>query len=534
MSGFTVSIPRSDGTRSDLHIAPGDLIFLIGPNGSGKSTLLHHFKSQLGNNARSIVAHRQNWFENDSSQITAANRKDHENSFLSQEAQPHSRTRDNASSTRNQVLFYDLIDLTSRLHQELYDAYKAGDRERAELVSKKPSPFDQISSILQSSSLPITISSKDGGLLASKDGCPAFGISNLSDGEKNALLIASYAITMPRNCVLLLDEPERHLHRSIAAPLISSVLEIRPDCAFVVSTHELALAIDNPSSRVLQIQSFTNQPTTWDFDELAPNTPIREDIADSILGMRRKILVVEGISSSLDLQIYRILFPSISVFCKASSSEVKNTIAGINDSQEHHRCKSIGIVDGDAMVEADRAALVERGIYPLDFYSVEYLYYCREVFEWVIRNHVMNHGVDPDEALRRYETAILTAMTGNRERMVSRVCEQTARKEAMSGLPTWEGIATRGIWAKSLDLNALFEVEAAKFDEALAARRSEYFLFRFPFRESNLPGQIANICGLTDRAKYENLVRSLASRSSALSALMRGKLGQVADALQQA
>lgn len=497
----------------------------------GKSTLLQHFKAQLGNRARAIMAHRQVWLDSNSLQLTAANRANQESNLLSQEAQGTGRTRDTTSTYRNQVMFYDLIDLTSRLHEDLYNAFRAGDHPLAEKISKKQSPFQLISSILRSSNLPIEITAKSGELLASKAGSDPFGISELSDGERNALLLASYAITLPPDAVMLLDEPERHLHRSIAAPLISKVLEIRPDCAFVVATHEIALPVDNSASRVIQIEAYLPNPSRWDFDEITPENPVREDIATSILGMRRKLLVVEGISSSLDLQIYRALFPNVSVISKETSTEVKNTVIGVNQSADHHRCVAIGVVDGDGMDEGLANSLQERQVYPLEFYSVEYLYYCREVFDWVLLNHAQHHGIDIATAQLAYQGHILAAMAGNRERMVARACEYAARREALTGMPTWNEIAGKGVWSRSVDLGTMFEQEAERFDNAVAAQDTEFFLSRFPFRETDLRNLIAKACGLTDRRKYESLVVSLTTYHGQLADLIRSKLGKVPGAL---
>ena len=43
--------------------------------------------------------------------------------------------------------------------------------------------------------------------------------AELSDGERNALLIGSDVLTTEPNSLIILDEPERHLHRSIISPL---------------------------------------------------------------------------------------------------------------------------------------------------------------------------------------------------------------------------------------------------------------------------------------------------------------------------
>ena len=58
---------------------------------------------------------------------------------------------------------------------------------------------------------------------------------------RNAAIIAATVLTVEPETVLLIDEPERHLHRSIIEPFLSALFDRRQDCAFIVSTHEIAL-----------------------------------------------------------------------------------------------------------------------------------------------------------------------------------------------------------------------------------------------------------------------------------------------------
>ncbi|WP_442947933.1 AAA family ATPase [Nostoc sp.] len=51
-------------------------------------------------------------------------------------------------------------------------------------------------------------------VVASKCGGTPYSIAELSDGERNALLIAANVLTVKNGTLVLIDEPERHLHRS--------------------------------------------------------------------------------------------------------------------------------------------------------------------------------------------------------------------------------------------------------------------------------------------------------------------------------
>jgi hypothetical protein len=51
-------------------------------------------------------------------------------------------------------------------------------------------------------------------ILAKKECGEPYSIAELSDGERNALLIAATVLTVKPGTLLLIDELERHLHRS--------------------------------------------------------------------------------------------------------------------------------------------------------------------------------------------------------------------------------------------------------------------------------------------------------------------------------
>jgi predicted ATPase len=65
------------------------------------------------------------------------------------------------------------------------------------------------------SNLPIEISVEEGQkIVARKNGGNGYSVAELSDGERNAFLIAADVLTAKPGTLILIDEPERHLHRS--------------------------------------------------------------------------------------------------------------------------------------------------------------------------------------------------------------------------------------------------------------------------------------------------------------------------------
>lgn len=185
-----------------------------------------------------------------------------------------------------------------------------------------------------------------------------------------------------RGTLLLIDEPERHLHRSIVSPLLSLLLKERPDCAFVVSTHETLLPVDNRAAKVLLTRGCVyegDRVTSYDLDLLENTDAIDDDLKRTILGERRKIVFVEGVEHSLDKPLYSLLFPNASIVAKANCREVENAVVGIRGTAQLHWVKPFGLVDNDSSAPERIADLQGKGVIPLSVYSVESIYYHPEV-----------------------------------------------------------------------------------------------------------------------------------------------------------
>ena len=102
------------------------------------------------------------------------------------------------------------------------------------------------------------------------------------------MIIAGHVITAKPGTVFLIDEPEKHLHRSIIQPFLSALFDLRSgDCIFIISTHEMGLPVANPEARVLILRSCQwsdSQCVSWDAEILEGNSQVPEDLKRAILG----------------------------------------------------------------------------------------------------------------------------------------------------------------------------------------------------------------------------------------------------------
>ena len=70
----------------------------------------------------------------------------------------------------------------------------------------------------------------------------SYNSSEMSDGERVIFYLIGEAVTVPENSILVIDEPEMHLHKSITNILWDKIEQERIDCTFVYLTHAIDFA----------------------------------------------------------------------------------------------------------------------------------------------------------------------------------------------------------------------------------------------------------------------------------------------------
>ncbi|WP_265502885.1 AAA family ATPase [Paracoccus beibuensis] len=215
---------------------------------------------------------------------------------------------------------------------------------------------------------------------AQRQGGEPFDFAEISDGERAAIFLAATVLIAPPDSVLLIDEPERHLNHAIIAPLLRDLFAERPDCAMVVSTHAIDLAVEHPQARMLLMRDVrraepAQQEVAWDFDLLNAGEDVPELVRRDILGARRRILFVEGTDASLDGGLYATLLPGVSVASKGSSRDVIASTKGMLGASGLHHIEVSGLIDHDGRDDDNRDEHVKDRVHVLGLNAVEALYY---------------------------------------------------------------------------------------------------------------------------------------------------------------
>jgi ABC-type cobalamin/Fe3+-siderophores transport system ATPase subunit len=511
---FSLTAPRPNGDTLDVSVNAGEMLFILGANGSGKSSLMHRFYAAYKETARRMSAHRQTWFPSGANSLSAQARRDATTNIRNTDVQERARWTDDYAPQRPAVAVYDLVDAENVRARSITAAVDERNIELAKTLSQKDAPIKTINKLLRLSHIPIKIAVQPNAeVVASKSGSKPYNIDQLSDGERNALLVAAEVLTVSPGTLILIDEPERHLHRAIISPLLSLLFAERPDCAFVISTHEVMLPLDNSGARTLLVRGCNYKEggsvESWDANIVPPGADIGDDLKKDILGARRKLLFVEGADLSLDKPLYSLVFPEISIIAKSGYREVSRAVCGIRDASDLHWVRPFGIVDNDGRTEIEIEELKKKAIYALSVFSVESIYYHPEIQQRIAEQQASVTGKIESECIENAKNAALAAVEKHVQRLSERVVEKTLREEIRQKLPGHAEIATGAPITISIDVAAKVGAEKAMLENALKNSDLEGIIMRYPVRETPALTEIAKELGFQSREQYEAAVRKL-------------------------
>ena len=514
---FDLKLPQVTGELLDFPINMGDKVFVMGANGTGKSSLMQWlYRFYFNNpdaNVRWISAHRQNWFSSNTMDFSPQQKRDQENNIRYTDINLDARWRDYGSN-RAGIAIYDFIDSDNTRNRAIATAYEKQDGEAADTASKKDNLIKIMNELLLLSNISIKISLEGNDkIVATKLGSNPYSIAELSDGERNAFLIAANVLTAKSNSVVLIDEPERHLHRSIISPLLTHLFFKRQDCVFIIFTHDVMLALDNPSARTLLIRGCTYQGSSvsgWDLNVIPLGADIDDEIKKDIFGARRKILFIEGEEGrSLDKPLYSLIFPNVSIIPKTNCRNVEHTVSSIRDTEKIHFVKAFGIVDNDRRSENDINELKDKGIYALSVISVESIYYHPAIQDFIAQRQADISGDDVSLYIANAKAAAIREIRPHIQRLSMRTAEKAIREEFFRHIPKKGDIKTEDSINVSINVAKYVREESERLQNALDAGNLLEIISRYPVRHTGALQHIAKELKFQERKDYEAAVRKL-------------------------
>lgn len=193
----------------------------------------------------------------------------------------------------------------------------------------------------------------------------------MSDGERTLAYFIGRVLLAPKNALIIVDEPEGHLHESIINKLWDNLEHTRKDCIFIYLTHDLTFASSRRGKK-FWMKEF-QYPDKWEVVSIDENE-IPQALLMEILGSRKDILFCEGDkSNSLDKKIYEIIFPNFTIIPVHTCKDVIAYTKTFNKIQ-NRVSKAFGIVDRDFRGNNQINQLKKEGIISPDVAEIENLF----------------------------------------------------------------------------------------------------------------------------------------------------------------
>jgi ABC-type cobalamin/Fe3+-siderophores transport system ATPase subunit len=404
---FQISLPTPAGAFQ-IDINAGSSVVIVGANGGGKTRLAVLIEDNLQLSAHRISGHRALSLNTATPKISErlavlGLRTGHASANAELAHRPGNRWHSQAATALLndfdfliQALFADQTNRALKTHQKV----RAGETGPAE-----PTKLERLVEIwgrlLPHRQLHL---SGDNIQVSIQGSSNLYSASDMSDGERAIFYMIGQTLMADTNVLLIFDEPELHVHRSILSKLWDELEAVRLDCGFLFITHDLEFAATRVAQKFV-IQNYDPAPR-WTIEEVPENTGFSEEITTLILGSRKPILFVEGDDHSLDVAIYRCCYPDWTVLPRGSCENVIHSVVTMRANRELTRVTCSGIVDADDYQSADIDYLQRLGIAVLPVSEIENIILLPEVSRAILESEGFS-GQDMEQKLDRLKSAIL-------------------------------------------------------------------------------------------------------------------------------
>ncbi len=332
-----------------------------------------------------------------------------------------------------------------------------------------------------------------------------YSSTEMSDGERAVLYLAAQVLCVPENKLLIIDEPEIHLHRSIIRRLWKTLERQRKDCLFIYITHDLNFATTHGNADIIWVKAFDG--VRWEL-EMITGEGLPEELTLEILGSRKNVIFVEGESNSFDYQLYMEIFRDYLIIPCGGCTQVIARTRAFRNNHTLHDYEVYGLIDRDYRSEHEIESLRNDGIFTLEVAEVENLFLVEEL----IRFMALRFGVpDAETTVAEVENFVIDTKFSN---MIERQICQSVVAEIKYQLKCIEIEKKNEAEAKAslqdglsaIDFDDIRNKKEPIFRDALNKR--DYKAVLKVFNEKGIAKSIGRIMGV-DNNEYQQKVINL-------------------------
>jgi energy-coupling factor transporter ATP-binding protein EcfA2 len=354
-----------------------------------------------------------------------------------------------------------------------------------------------------------------------------YNAAEMSDGERVIFYLIGQALSAPADGILIIDEPELHLHKSIQSSLWDKIEAERRDCLFVYLTHAVDFAATRINATKVCLKNFNG--TEWDWYVVPHDAEIPEDILLEIAGSRKPVIFVEGDKSSLDYFFYPKLYPNFTIVPAGGCESVIHATGSFSSTKlkSLHHVSSFGLVDRDFRKDDEVTYLKSLGVYVIEFSELENLLLTADVLHSIAEEL---HRTDFAELFEKAKVLVLDEMERNKERLISCIAAATIERKLKSfdAKATGETDLKTSLdnLTKTIDVTSIYQ-ETQKEVEQILKNRTYDDAIKI-YNNKGLTKQISSLFGFKANEFVEFVRRLVASKDGdALLTTMQSKLPQI-------
>lgn len=330
-----------------------------------------------------------------------------------------------------------------------------------------------------------------------------YNASEMSDGERVIFYLIGQCLAAPKEGIIVIDEPELHLHKSVQAPLWAEIERLRPDCLFVYLTHDVDFAVAQEGAQRIWLKSFDGR--SWDWEIIEDNDDLPDELLIEVLGSRKPIVFIEGVNGSHDVSLYREVLTNFLVIPRGSCDQVIQAVRALRSNTQLHHLQVYGLIDRDRRMPPEIAALQNDNIYTLDVAEVENLFCTPEVLALISTRLVRDIEGDLNQAV----TQVFNQLNSELDTQVSlRVIAEVKFKlncfnASARGAPALSAALQQ--LTQSIDIPALYDQFEREFRTVID--EADYRGLLRLYNRKSLPSQIGNALGLKSGELVELVLR---------------------------
>ena len=268
------------------------------------------------------------------------------------------------------------------------------------------SPIDSITRVWQEMMPHRDLSLEGGKVLVGKGTPSQYHGKDMSDGERVALYLLGQCVCAPEGSIVIVDEPELHMHKSLMDKFWNKVEELCIGKTLVYITHDLEFAASRPSATKVWVRSY--DPNGWTWSEIDRTDDLPEPLLLEILGSRKPLLFCEGDRGGLDHTIYQLCYPGVHVVPRGGGEKVAEATKALATTPQLHSFSARGLVDRDVRSDFEIAALASQGIDVLNYAEIENLLCIHQVVS-LVANHLSLDGPAVVAAVTNFVKTALAA-----------------------------------------------------------------------------------------------------------------------------